>query len=825
MNFLPNQLELQSTFSGFLFETGLSAVSVKNYVSDLRHFFSFCASNDSVDDLPSVQEVFQNISKYLNLYIIDQKKNFTPQNTVNRRLASIRRFSTFLASKFGLSSSLLEPTRTSKSSPVTGNSQENSDDESLPTIARILEHFKSFLVKEKKTHSTVKNYISDLNHFFAWSANETPFLDQKLENILSENHLNTYVTYLRLSHTSTSVINRRQSSIKQFTRYCFLQKYIPLNPFEYKREVPRLTPFSWLERLTTRKNNAPRNRPQGRLATLYQKYNSLPFTPYLHLALLALATSAMVVFGYNQIIKQASPSSAALPTVPRRQLSFQGRLTDSSGTPITTDVDVVFKLWNDFTTGSELYTSGTCSIIADQNGIFNTLIGGGTCGTEITNTVFTENRDVYLEVTVGTETLTPRQQIATVGYALNSETLQGYPASSSATINTVPIVDNNGDINIQADSPTINSTSGTFSLSGQALTLSTAANSGGDIVLQPDAIGAGQVQVLGSTTDTDTLRIENANLTSGSLISGYIGNNTATGRLLSLTAGSSETDRFYVAASGQTKVNTLATLANAALIANQNGTGDIFTASASGNTKFTIGNTGNISATGTLTGLTGLTVASGTVSLPTGEINNAEISELDWTKLQNYPSSCPAGQAIQQIGDTLTCINVSGVSLWQLNAGVLTPTDITNSINLGAIATASATVHLAGITNEDSWINTGTGNFGIGTTTPIQKLHVEGNCVTADTMLMIRRRRKKRPGEVGNDKDDFVWDEILERIDRIYPGDEVLSLNETTGEMEFARINKLMNMGVQEVYELTTKSGKTIRTTAQHPFLAIENTI
>ena len=739
---LPNQLELQTLFSGFLFETGLSAVSVKNYLSDLRHFFSFCASISTQDNTPSVQEIFQSISKYLNLYLTDQKKSFTPQNTINRRSASIRRFSTFLAVKFGLVSSLQEPSEVSKNTPSSHISPKSSVDNSLPTISKILEHFRVFLVKEKKSHSTVKNYISDLNHFFAWSANETPFLDQNLENILSESHLSTYVTYLRLSHTSASVINRRQSSIKQFTRYCFLQKYIPTNPFEYKRDVPRLLPLSWIERFSGRKNIHIPTGPENRLATLYHKYNSLPFTPYLHLAILVLATSAMVIFGYNQIIKQAAPSSAALPTVPRRQLSFQGRLTDSSATPITTQVDVVFKLFNDPSAGSELYTSGTCQITPDSNGIFNTLIGGGSCGTEIASTVFTENRDVYLEVSVGAETLTPRQQIATVGYALNSETLQGYPASGSATINTVPIVDSNGDINIAAPSPSINSTSGTFNLNGQALTLTTTANSGGNIVLQPDSIGGGQVQVLGSTTTTDTLRIENANLTSGALISGYIGNDTATGRLLSLTAGSTETDRFYVAANGQVMINTAASLVNAGLIIDQNGSGDLFTASASGTSKFTIQNNGNILATGTLTGLTGLTVASGTVSLPNGEINNAEISELDWTKLQNYPTACPVGQVIQTVGDTLTCVAMTE-QLWQRTSGSLAPLNITDSINLGATATSSALVHLAGTTGENSWINTG--NFGIGTTNPQANLDIQS---ISNTLLNLKRT---------NDSFDNVW--------------------------------------------------------------------
>ena len=43
------------------------------------------------------------------------------------------------------------------------------------------------------------------------------------------------------------------------------------------------------------------------------------------------------------------------------------------------------------------------------------------------------------------------------------------------------------------------------------------------------------------------------------------------------------------------------------------------------------------------------------------------------------------------------------------------------------------------------------------------------------------------------------------------------------GALEYARINKLRDMGYQEVYEVTTKSGKVIKATADHPFLTLNN--
>jgi hypothetical protein len=69
--------------------------------------------------------------------------------------------------------------------------------------------------------------------------------------------------------------------------------------------------------------------------------------------------------------------------------------------------------------------------------------------------------------------------------------------------------------------------------------------------------------------------------------------------------------------------------------------------------------------------------------------------------------------------------------------------------------------------------------------------------------------------------EEELYDELLCPIRDILPGDEVLSLNEATEALEYAKINKLMDMGIHRIYELTTKSGRTIRTTAAHPYLTL----
>ncbi|MBU1084888.1 hypothetical protein KKB06_00910, partial [Patescibacteria group bacterium] len=362
-----------------------------------------------------------------------------------------------------------------------------------------------------------------------------------LSSIISKKAQKQYQKYLKTQNLPQSSIDRKLASLNRFADFARIH-YL-------KEASPELD--------QTRSDNItfPARTPQ---VPNFKKFEFGTFrigktiTPYLTIAILVLFSTALGIFGYNQIFKDALLSQAypqaTSPTVPNRYFSFQARLTDSSDNPITGPTDMRFQIYNeDFpASGSAKLWEELRYIDPDQDGIFSV-----TLGTEdaMATSIFTENANLWLGVTVETDTEAfPRQRIATVGYALNAETLQGFPPSASASADQIPVLTQEGDLYLASASPVLYSSSGTFSIKGQVLTLSTAIGTNGDIQIAPD--GTGNLDINLSSTTQNAINITNANQTSGHLISGYLGNDTATGDLINLSVGSTAVEKFTVDTSG-----------------------------------------------------------------------------------------------------------------------------------------------------------------------------------------------------------------------------------------------------------------------------------
>ena len=395
-----------------------------------------------------------------------------------------------------------------------------------------------------------------------------------LTNYFNQQQFDQYVAYLKSTGLSASSIQRKLSSIATFQKFLIKKNIIPA-PVRADRCVcpPISNPLS-LRDISLKKGNLTYF--ITKLASLFKGgpaaagvgLKNKGIYKYLLISSLIIIISGIGITLYRQAITKAKKNlaytTASSPVYANRFLSFQGRLTDSAGNPITSSTAIIFELYNTAAvgTGTSLYTStigNSDTVIPDNNGIFSVTIGK-THGTEIPNSVFTQNPAVYLQITAGGEVMDPRQPIATVAYAINAETLQGLPPSASGLKDTVLVIDGSGNLNLGETSPTIKSTSGTLGIEGQTILLTASNGSGGDIEINPDASGIIKLTTegTGSTAVGGFIDVTNANLSTGNLFNADINNTSRGYNFISFNNYDDETTnsstRFSVDAYGNTFV-------------------------------------------------------------------------------------------------------------------------------------------------------------------------------------------------------------------------------------------------------------------------------
>jgi hypothetical protein len=132
-------------------------------------------------------------------------------------------------------------------------------------------------------------------------------------------------------------------------------------------------------------------------------------------------------------------AAPALAIAPPGQIHYQGVLRDLTNHPLTGTYNMTLRLWNAASGGDEImidaHTGG--SGVAVSGGEFLVELGGGAVSDGFSPGIYTSLADVfrdfdvvYLEVTVGADTLAPRTRIIAAASALNSLQLAGRRASS-----------------------------------------------------------------------------------------------------------------------------------------------------------------------------------------------------------------------------------------------------------------------------------------------------------------------------------------------------------------------------------------------------------
>lgn len=575
----------------------VSASSLERYLSSLRKFYSFLKEARVVNIGPF--DSIQTVEKPNNdLWHINEFKNYLYSNnasrlTIKNYVIDIKQFIEWIE----------QSTTTSEIFRTINNA--------------IIEDYKQFLFDQKKLSPlSINRKLSSLRKYISWSCEKgysnfltvsthvnnlpKPLGEQKLVDIALE----IEQKYLQTFHAGIAekpvVVNKPYSSIppiRLFQKFLWLQNSLI--------EITIVAPIAkislvarqifWVLRgkpLFVRTKTGPHNfvatvlNPKGiknivireksirnifhglykSTPEWYKNYQNRALLYYLNLVILTIFISAFAFGLYTKFVLEPrikTQALAALPTAPPRTLSFHGRLTDSSNNPITSRSDLRFAIYNSPTaTGSALVWQENISIIPDIDGIFSTQLGNNRI---IPTSLFSQNTPLWIGVSVAQSSeLIPRQQLATVSYASNSQTLQGLMPITQAGAgisNVVLALDSSGNLTIGGSAnPVFQATGGQFKLSGEPLVLTTNPGSNGTIQISPD--GSGQIDLQRPLT-----------------------NSTSNNNILSASGAVEVDDLFAVLAtsSGQS-----------AFTINQTGTGPIISASTAGVSRFTVDNNGNV---------------------------------------------------------------------------------------------------------------------------------------------------------------------------------------------------------------------------------------
>ncbi|MFA4906604.1 MAG: hypothetical protein WC645_08890, partial [Candidatus Margulisiibacteriota bacterium] len=166
-------------------------------------------------------------------------------------------------------------------------------------------------------------------------------------------------------------------------------------------------------------------------------------------------------------------------------ISYQAKMTDGSGVTVQNGTyQLTIRIYGSAAGGDCLYTASgtacgtaTSTPVTVTNGIFSILIGDTASQNALT---LDFNSDTYyLGVQVGNDSeMTPRKRIGAAGYAINSDTLDGYTTSlTGGSTSFVPVTNSAGDLFLTqrylSSSTIYISGSGTSTFS-QGVTLATA---------------------------------------------------------------------------------------------------------------------------------------------------------------------------------------------------------------------------------------------------------------------------------------------------------------------------------------------------------------
>lgn len=426
-------------FKDFLYRQGSSPLTIKNYIADIQ---ALCKWVEKVS-LQQEEYMINHSSPLASLtpQLLSEYKNrllFTVHlspATVNRKLSSARKFVEFCRVKGYISDNHF-------SVPQVSDTELSIDE----------------LTREADELSTGKNISEQLL---------APYT--KAEDILAT--------------TIAGILKKTDQSLNKEPL-----SFYSVDPLKKEFYAPHKISTSSLPFIKKLWHHIRFTRPLW-----YKMYHKHRLVHYVHFALLMIFASGAGFLLFHTFSKNTGAETKVLAAQDiSRVLSYQGRLTDDFGRPITSNENIRFSIYRNKTaSGSALLWQEVHNATPQEDGTFNVILGSKET---MSNSLFDDNEELYLGITIGSsQELSPRERLATVEYASTAESIAGMlpiTHSSNPTRNAVLALDGTGNLSIGGDSsPTFQALGGTFKLSGQTLVLSTNIGSNGNIELNPDGTG------------------------------------------------------------------------------------------------------------------------------------------------------------------------------------------------------------------------------------------------------------------------------------------------------------------------------------------------
>ncbi|MHC4249995.1 MAG: hypothetical protein ACYS9X_12780, partial [Planctomycetota bacterium] len=133
-------------------------------------------------------------------------------------------------------------------------------------------------------------------------------------------------------------------------------------------------------------------------------------------------------FAFLVTLVSCAVAHAQAPTF----INFQGKLSETDGTPVTGSVLMVFRIYDASTGGTEAWSSGAAASVDVNKGLFSVILNG-------IDPAVLSHTECWLEMEVDSEIMSPRQQLVSVAFAqvaakaADSDKLGGSVASDFAT--------------------------------------------------------------------------------------------------------------------------------------------------------------------------------------------------------------------------------------------------------------------------------------------------------------------------------------------------------------------------------------------------------